>query len=193
MPEVSAPSQLASPAARLICRVAIIGAGAGSVVSGTQLALLCRRAGFAVVLEDVFPSNLRRAADAIEKIDPAYAPVYANTIEEAVRTADIVLDTVPDELESKLEILSLLDRMAPPSAIFLTPSEHLSIADLASCTYRADQCFGLRLLSPLDAVPLHCVLSHPPAAPLANIERVRQFLRNLGAEVIVERDQQPLP
>ena len=193
MPEVPAPSRLASPAARPIRRVAIIGAGAGSVVSGTKLALLCRRAGLAVVLEDVFPSNLRRAADTIEKIDRAYAPVYAHTIEEAVRTAEIVLDTVPDELESKLEILSLLDRMAPPSAIFLTPSEHLSIADLASCTYRGGQCFGLRLLSPLDAVPLRCVLSHPPAAPLIHIERVSQFLRNLGAEVIIERDQQPLP
>ena len=45
-----------------------------------------------------------------------------------MRTADLIVDCVPDELESKLEIFSLLDRMAPPLAIFVTKS--LSIADL---------------------------------------------------------------
>ena len=39
------------------------------------------------------------------------------TIEEAVREADLVIDCVPDELESKLEILWLLDRMAPPRTV----------------------------------------------------------------------------
>ena len=190
---MAAPDLRTPDHARPIQKVAIIGAGAASAVSGSALAVLCRRAGFAVVLEDVFPSNLRRAADAIERIDPAYAPVYASSIEEAVRSADIVLDTVPDELESKLEILSLLDRMAPPNAIFLTPTQTLSIADLASCTYRAGQCFGLRFLSPLDAAPLVAELSHPPSAAEATVARVRQFLEGLGAVVAVEPDRQPLP
>ena len=40
---------------------------------------------------------------------------------------------MPDELESKLEIFSMIDRMAPPKTILCTPSEVLSITDLASC------------------------------------------------------------
>ncbi len=59
-------------------------------------------------------------------------------MEDAVREADLAIDFVPDELESKLEIFSMIDRMAPPQTILLTPTEALSITDLASCTYRPD-------------------------------------------------------
>ena len=71
------------------------------------------------------------------------------TVEDAVRDADVAVDFVPDELESKLEIWSMIDRMAPPKTVMCTPSEGLSITDLASCTYRADRCCMVRgVLSP---------------------------------------------
>ncbi len=38
---------------------------------------------------------------------------------------------------------ALLDRMAPPRTILCTPTNALSITDLASCTYRAGLCVGL--------------------------------------------------
>jgi 3-hydroxybutyryl-CoA dehydrogenase len=68
---------------------------------------------------------------------------FVSTIEEAVRNADLVIDCVPDELESKLEILWLLDRMAPPRAVLATPTMRLSIADLAHCTYRPSKCIAI--------------------------------------------------
>ncbi len=181
------------PAAEPVRRVAIIGAGAGGAISGATLAWLCSRAGFAVTLEDVLPGNLRKAAVSIQNLaqesEIVPAPRYATSIEDAVRDADLILDTVPDELESKLEILSLLDRMAPPAALFVTPTEVLSIADLASCTYRPGQCFGLRLS--LD--PLCITLSYPPAASLTTIMRVQHFLQELKASVTLYEDQKPLP
>jgi len=36
-----------------------------------------------------------------------------------------------------------MDSMAPPRTVFATPTTNLSIADLASCTYRAGQCVGI--------------------------------------------------
>ena len=123
---------------------------------GRRLAWLSSRAGFETILEDVMPSNLRRAAAVLEQLEvrhttaakPVTRPgslVFATTLEGAVRTADLVIDCVPDELESKLEIFSLLDRMAPPQTIFGTPTVALSIADLASCTYRPAQCVAFQL------------------------------------------------
>jgi len=123
--------------------VAIIGAGS----AGRAFALRCVAAGLDVVLEDVMPSNLRRAEDDyadLARSGSAGSLRYALTVEDAVHSADIAVDFVPDELESKLEIFSLLDRMAPPRTIFLTPLGGLSITDLASCTYRAGLCVGLR-------------------------------------------------
>ena len=68
---------------------------------------------------------------------------FVSTIEEAVRHADLVIDCVPDELESKLEILWLLDRMAPPRTVLATPTTRLSITDLANCTYRPTKCIAI--------------------------------------------------
>ena len=122
--------------------VAIVGAGP----LGRWLALAAARAGYSVFLEDVMPSNLHHAREALrEQLGPEALPSvrFVSTLEDAVRQADLVIDCVPDELESKLEILWLLDRMAPPHAVFATPTMHLSIADLASCTYRAAQCIAM--------------------------------------------------
>lgn len=125
--------------------IAVIGAG----TSGRAFALRCSRAGFRVVLEDVMPEKLRRAEDEYAEYSAVAGRLsgslrYALTVEDAVRDADIAIDFVPDELESKLEIFSLLDRMAPPRTILCTPTNALSITDLASCTYRAERCVGLR-------------------------------------------------
>jgi len=119
---------------------------------GRRLAAIISEAGFDTVLEDVLPSNLKKAAkDLGEAISSEKSSIgnvrFASSVEDAVRTADLIVDCVPDELESKLEIFSLLDRMAPPFAVFVTPTRSLSIADLASCTYRADRCIAIQLAS----------------------------------------------
>jgi len=118
-----------------------------------------------VRLEDVMPANLHHAQewlrqelgpggrnagpsttlrssqdDKVEEADDSVGGVaFVSTIEDAVREAELVIDCVPDELESKLEILWLLDRMAPPRTVLATPTTRLSIADLANCTYRPGQ------------------------------------------------------
>ena len=176
-----------------IHRVAVIGAGR----VGRSFALACAAAGFDVVLEDVMPANLRRAQEAYADLASQNAGArgrltVAATIEEAVREADVAVDFVPDELESKLEIFCLLDRMAPPRTVLLTPSEAQSITDLASCTYRGDRCFALRggfdfiVDGAEGARPV--LLRYPAGAVRAALEAVSGFLRALGGEVRVEAD-----
>ncbi len=118
--------------------IAVIGAGR----LGREFALACVRAGHRVVLEDVMPDKLRQAGVEFAAIGSSVDLV--STVEDAVTDADLVVDFVPDELESKLEIWSMIDRMAPPRTVMCTPSENLSITDLASCTYRADRCVMVR-------------------------------------------------
>jgi 3-hydroxybutyryl-CoA dehydrogenase len=127
--------------------VAIIGAGP----LGRWLALAAARAGYRVLLEDVMPHNLHHAQEYLRQQlgaaalgeDRGAGVAFVSTIEDAVREADLAIDCVPDELESKLEIFCLLDRMAPPRTVLATPTTRLSIADLASCTYRPARCVAI--------------------------------------------------
>ena len=167
-------------------QVAIIGAGP----LGRRLALLCAQSGLSVVLEDVMPSNLRHAEMELARLDRgAENLTFAATIEAAVREADIAIDFVPDELESKLEIFSLLDRMAPPRTVLCTPTMALSITDLASCTYRAERCVGLR--GDLGGGPVEVVRSRFLDDSAAGV--VVEFFRGIGLEaVVVEDAEEPM-
>ena len=159
--------------------VAVIGAGR----AGREFAAACASAGFAVVLEDVMPARLRQAQE-------QFATVGANvrlvsTVEDAVREAEIAVDFVPDELESKLEIWSLIDRMAPPRTVLCTPSDVLSVTDLASCTYRADRCVMMRGdLRVGGAVRLLL----PREVSATTSESALEMLRALGCNASTERD-----
>jgi 3-hydroxybutyryl-CoA dehydrogenase len=183
-------------------KVAIIGAGP----LGRWLALAAARAGFTVFLEDVMPANLHHAK---EFLRAQFGPEalgerllglknetfrtqgsgvqFVSTIEDAVREADLAIDCVPDELESKLEVFCLLDRMAPPRAVLLTPTTRLSIADLASCTYRADKCIAIvadaRDLAGqnwADGKGGEVLLRTTPATAPQAIELVSEFWKLLG-------------
>ena len=102
--------------------------------------------------------------------------------EDAVREADIAIDGVPDELESKLEIFSMIDRMAPPRTVLCSPLRAVSIADLATCTYRAAQCIGVRVEREFVELE-HATFTDPQV-----IDRVAEFWRSLGKEVRVTAD-----
>lgn len=160
-------------------KVAVIGAG----TAGRQFAADCAVAGLIVCLEDVMPSRLRSAEAVFAALGAEIR--LASTVEDAVEDADLVIDFVPDELESKLEIFSMLDRMAPPRTILCTPSETLSITDLASCTYRPDRCVMLRGLG-ASADPVR-VLRARATSP-GTLETASTLLRDLGRRFQVEDD-----
>jgi 3-hydroxybutyryl-CoA dehydrogenase len=169
--------------------VAIIGAG----VAGRSFALACAGAGFHVVLEDVMPAKLRRAEEDFADLRlrvMAGSLELVSTVEDAVREADIAVDFVPDELESKLEIFSMIDRMAPPKTILCTPSEVLSITDLASCVYRPERCVAVRggLVRGVFAAEATMRLVHPVSVAEGTLGAVSGFLRALGIGVVAELD-----
>jgi 3-hydroxybutyryl-CoA dehydrogenase len=155
--------------------LAVIGAGA----LGRDIACATALAGYRTILEDILPASLRRAGREIRnildqsiqsgRISPQQAEAalvrleYAGSVEEAARQADLVIEAVPDEMESKLEIITLLDKIAKPHTILATTTQTLSVAEIASVTYRAKTILGLRFLP----------AAGEPEARLDSIEIVR--------------------
>lgn len=113
-----------------------------------------------------------------------------STIEDAVREADLAIDCVPDELESKLEIFCLLDRMAPPRTVLMTPTTQLSIADLASCTYRADKCVAIvaEAVELAASAQKEVLLRTTSRTSQETVATVREFWEGIGFRMRIERD-----
>jgi 3-hydroxybutyryl-CoA dehydrogenase len=128
-------------------------------------------------------SRDRTRASAPEELFPV---AFVSSIEDAVRSAALVIDCVPDELESKLEILWLLDRMAPPQAVFATPTAALSIADLAACTYRPDKCVAIAArpadLEDCSGAPIELHIT--PATTRETLALLERFWRALGCSPV---------
>ena len=141
--------------------VAVIGAGA----LGRGIAHAAALGGYRTILEDILPNALRRAESemrvtldkAVEagrinsaEADAAFGRLeYADSIHQAAREADLVIEAVPDELESKLEIFTLLDKISRPTTILVSNTCSLSVSEIAGVTYRANQCVGMRFCNPV--------------------------------------------
>jgi 3-hydroxybutyryl-CoA dehydrogenase len=142
--------------------IAVIGAG----TAGRSIAQLSALGGFSTVLEDILPASLRRAGNEIRAaldqalargtITPAAANAalarieYASSVEQAARAADLIIEAIPDEWESKNEIFTLLDKVAKPGTIFASTTLEFSISELAAVTYRAKKILGLRFTLPIE-------------------------------------------
>jgi 3-hydroxybutyryl-CoA dehydrogenase len=176
--------------------VAVIGAGA----IGRGIAHLAALGGYRTILEDILPASLRKAETEIrghlhaaiklgriskEDADAALGRLeYASTVEEAARAADLVIEAVPDEMESKIEIFTLLDKICKPHTILASNSSSLSIADMASVTYRPGKCLGMRFSIPVDKME-RLELVRTPDTDDETISACTQVARRMGKEVVV--------
>ncbi len=146
--------------------IAVIGAG----IMGRGIAHAAALGGYRTILEDILPASLRKAENEIranlgkavelgkvrkEEADAAIARIeYAGTVEEAARAADLVIEAVPEEMESKIEIFTLLDKVCRPGTIIASNTSSLSITEIASVTYRAPKCLGMHFFNPVHKMKL---------------------------------------
>lgn len=142
--------------------IAVIGAGP----VGRGIAQLAARGGYRTILEDLLPNALRRAESEIrtqfdravdsggvsaEAANLALSRLeFAGTVEDAARQADLVIEALPEELESKIEIFTLLDKICRPGTILASHLSSLSITEISRLTYRARNCLGMHFAEPVD-------------------------------------------
>lgn len=134
--------------------LAVIGAGP----AGRGIARRAALAGYRTILVDILPANLRRAQDEMrERVEQGRDPdlpsvdvnaalhrlELATSLADAAREADLVIECVPDEMESKLEIFTLLDKICRPQTILASTTTTLSISDIASVTFRSAKIVGM--------------------------------------------------
>ena len=135
--------------------IAVIGAG----IMGRGIAHVAALGGYRTILEDILPASLRRAEDEIranlekavelgkvkkEQADEAMRRLeFATSLEDAARQADMVIEAVPEEFDSKEEIFRLLDRICRPNTVLASNTSSLSVTEIAAVTERPENVVGM--------------------------------------------------
>ncbi len=146
--------------------IAVIGAG----IMGRGIAHVAALGGFRTILEDILPTSLRRAENEIRgnldkavelgkvKKDEADAAMgrleFATSLEDAARQADMVIEAVPEEFDSKEEIFRLLDRICRPNTVLASNTSSLSVTEIAAVTERPEKIVGMHFFNPVHKMKL---------------------------------------
>ena len=176
--------------------IAVIGAGA----MGRGIAYASALGGYRIILEDVSAplleqglAGIREALDrgvAARKLTPAQKQqalarlTTAHNVEDACRAADLIIETLPDEMEMKLEIFTILDRFAKPGVILASNTSSLSITELAAITFRPEACAGMRF-GPSVADTLQIEIVRGLATSDATIDTCAEVARRMGKEIVI--------
>jgi 3-hydroxybutyryl-CoA dehydrogenase len=184
--------------------IAVIGAG----IMGRGIAHVAALGGYRTILEDLLPNALRKAEDEIRvnldkavelgKLSAGAAESargrleYVGSVEEAAREADLVIEAVPEEMESKIEIFTLLDKICRPGTILASHLSSLSITEISRVTYRAQNCLGMRFAKPLDrGKSLEIIRGRETARD--TLAAALEVGRRMGKDTVVIEDVAPEP
>ena len=138
----------------------------GSGTIGYQIAQLCLQHGFTVVLRDVEQSLVEAGAKAIksglkrffidkgkmtqEEADEIYSRLSITTdLKEAVKDVDVVIESIPEDMDLKKALFKELDELCPPHTILASNTSALSITEIASVTKRQDKVVGMHYSNPV--------------------------------------------
>ncbi len=179
--------------------IAVVGAG----IMGRGIAQAAAAGGYRTILEDILPASLKRAESEIRAnldqavelgkvertaADAAFQRIeFAGSIEDAARAAELVIEAVPEELESKIEIFTLLDKICAPSTILASNTSSLSITEIASVTYRAPRCIGMHFFNPVHKMKLLEVVRALETSDEV-LDTCIEVGRRMGKEVVVVKE-----
>ncbi|MFZ1092572.1 MAG: 3-hydroxyacyl-CoA dehydrogenase NAD-binding domain-containing protein, partial [Xanthobacteraceae bacterium] len=163
-------------------RVHVIGGG----TMGGDIAAWCAWHGLVVSLADMQPEPLakavQRAADLFGKIGhkrteirDALDRLIPDRNGEGVRSADLVIEAVPETLELKRKVYAATEPKMKPGAILATNTSSIPLEELRAQLQRPDHLVGLHFFNPVSRMQLVEVVSHDQAAPDV-LARARAFL-----------------
>ncbi|MDE1933241.1 3-hydroxyacyl-CoA dehydrogenase NAD-binding domain-containing protein [Bradyrhizobium sp.] len=174
-----------------IRQVHVIGAGA----MGGDIAAWCANRGLKATLADMKPDPIagavKRAADLFGKIirkrtevRDALDRLIPDLDGEGVRTADLIIEAVPEKLELKQKVYAGLEPRMKAGAILATNTSSIPLQDLRTTLEKPERLLGLHFFNPVSRLQLIEVVSHDGTDP----QLLKEALAFVGAI-----DRLPLP
>ena len=180
-----------------ITNVTVVGAG----TMGNGIAHVFAQFGFPVTLVDVKSEFIERGLTAIrsnldrqvkkgmltdEQKQQTLSRINSSTLlDEASKTADLVVEAATEQETVKKEIFKTLDATAPAHAILATNTSSISITEIASVTRRPAQVIGMHFMNPVPVMKLvEIIRGHATSdATLQAITELTKTLQKVPVEV----------
>jgi 3-hydroxyacyl-CoA dehydrogenase len=141
--------------------------GAGTMGGGITMALV--NAGISVTLVDREQTFVDKGLAVIKKnyaasvkkgrltqaeMDARMARITATPSWDAVKSADLVIEAVFEEMTLKREVFGKLDQLCRPDAVMATNTSSLDVDAIAAVTSRPEHVIGLHFFSPANVMRL---------------------------------------
>jgi len=172
----------------------------GSGTMGRGIAYVSAVGGFHVKLVDVknealqaaekeinsiFDKGIERGKLLAEQAEEAKKRLtYETNLADAVQTADIVIEAVPEIKEIKKNVFETIDAHAPESCYFATNTSTMSPTEIASYTKRPERVIAMHFFNPVHKMPLVEIIRGLETAD-ETAEVARKVSEQMGKETVV--------
>ncbi len=145
--------------------LAVLGTG----TMGAGIAQLAAQNGYDVLFWNRREASVKKGMGAVSKAldrmlsrekissadrDAALGRIQGSSALEDIKRSDIVIEAVPEDRETKLEIYARLHEFCPEDVILATNTSSLSITDLGRASRRAEKFIGMHFFNPVGAMKL---------------------------------------
>jgi 3-hydroxybutyryl-CoA dehydrogenase len=181
-----------------IQRVGVMGCG----LMGSGIAQVAAAAGYETVVRDVAPQVLDKGKGTIDKslarlVEKGKLPApdrdatlqrltFTTTVAD-LKSCDIVIEAVTEDLELKNALWKELDGLCGAGTIFASNTSSLTIAAMAAATRRPDRFVGLHFFNPVPLMQLVEVVRTVTTSE-ETFRRAYAFASSLGKEPIAAKD-----
>ena len=182
-----------------INKVGVIGSG----IMGSGIAEVAATAGCTVVLrsrsqasadgmlkglEKSLAKQVERGKKSQEDADAIRARVSATTALVDLADADLIIESVVEDLAVKKALFAEIDAVAKAGAIVATNTSTLPVVEMAMVTSRPELVCGVHFFNPATAMSLVEIVA-PLTASEATITAVTEFATACGKEPVRVKDQ----
>ncbi len=180
--------------------VTVIGTG----TLGTQIALLAGHAGYAVTAYDTQEGvlgatfdRLRSSIDAKgitpfipwERLEEVMGGIRQTTdLDEAVRDADIIVESVPEDLGIKQAVFKELGEKAPPETILATNSSSMPVSLMEDSSGRPEKCLNTHFYVILEGMNMADVMGGTRTTPEI-LQKGVDWVRSMGCIALTVKQE----
>ncbi|MBO0789701.1 MAG: 3-hydroxybutyryl-CoA dehydrogenase [Ktedonobacteraceae bacterium] len=181
-----------------IQRVGVVGAG----LMGSGIVQTCVQAGYETIVREINQPLLDKGLERIYSAWDMMARKGKLTQEQIVEqrsrlrgtldlgdfaSCDLVIEAIIENMEEKLHLFPVLDRVLKPEAIILSNTSSLNVTQMGAVTQRPGKVCGLHFFNPAPVMKLVEIVRTISTAE-ETIDTVREFALSLGKTPVLAKD-----